>query len=300
MGQVQLRGQRATTVNRGIWLAVGVILLAVLLTNLFSGSATRDGLSLGPKIGLLHLEGPIFDSELLRDDFETLTDRYDIKAFVLRINSPGGAVAPSQELYEKVKSVNQEIPVVVSIGAVAASGGYYTAIGSEKIVANPGSITGSIGVILDYPVVTDLMQKIGIKFETVKSGHLKDAGSPTREVTEADRAYFNDIIADMHEQFISAVAERRGLDPDAVALLADGRVFTGRQALALGLVDTLGTLEDAIAIAAELGGITGKPKTVKPRHRKTNLLDWVMEEGEAALWPKFINRMPALRWYGRE
>ncbi|MFQ6605410.1 MAG: signal peptide peptidase SppA [Fidelibacterota bacterium] len=299
MGQIQLNNPRAITVNRGIWLTVGVILLAVLLTNLFSRAGSSDGLSLGPKVGLIHLEGPIFSSEPTLDDFKELSDRYDIKAFVLRINSPGGAVAPSQELFEKVKAVNAHIPVVVSIGTVAASGGYYAAVGSQRIVANPGSITGSIGVIMDYPVVTDLMGKVGVKIETVKSGSLKDAGSPTREVTEADRAYFKDIITDMHQQFISAVAEQRKLDPEQVKTLADGRVFTGRQAVELGLVDTLGTLEDAIAIAAQFGGISGTPKTAKPRHRKSSILDWVLEEGETAMWPIF-NRMPAFRWYGRE
>jgi protease-4 len=174
----------------------------------------------------------------------------------LRIDSPGGSVAPTQEIYEKVKTLRGVKPVIASVGAVAASGGYYAALECEKIVANRGSIIGSIGVILEYPVAVDLLEKIGLRFETVKSGEVKDMGNPTREVTERDREIFQSVIYDLHRQFLDAVVEGRSLEKSMVEPLADGSVFTGEQALNLGLVDTLGTLENAIEIAAYFAEIT--------------------------------------------
>ncbi len=283
------------TVNRWVWISLGVILLLYLLVRLFSIGGSGDGLGLGPKVGIVKLEGPIFTSERVVEELSELAGREDVKAIVLRINSPGGAVAPSQEIYEKIKSLRGEKPVVASIGSMAASGGYYAALGSKLIVANPGSITGSIGVILDYPVATGLLDKIGLRFETVKSGNLKDAGSPTREVTEADRKYFQTIIRDLHAQFMEAVAVNRNLALEEVKQLADGRVFTGTRSYRLGLIDTLGTFEDALKIAGELGGIEGKPATVKIRKKRPALLEYLLGDMEqtASSW---FNSGPAYRW----
>ncbi|NOZ03392.1 MAG: signal peptide peptidase SppA [FCB group bacterium] len=283
------------TVNRWVWISLGVILVLYLFVRLFPMGGSRDGLGLGPKVGIVKLEGPIFTSERIVEELSELAEREDVKAIVLRINSPGGAVAPSQEIYEKVKSLRGQKPVVVSVGSMAASGGYYAALGSELIVANQGSITGSIGVILDYPVATELLDKIGLRFETVKSGSLKDAGSPTREVTDADRKYFQTIIRDLHSQFMTAVAENRNLALEDVKRLADGRVFTGTRSFELGLIDTLGTFEDALKIAGELGGIEGKPKTVKIRKKRPPLLEYLLGDLEqtASSW---FNSGPAYRW----
>ena len=228
-----------------------------------------------------------------------MAERGDVKAIVFRVNSPGGAVAPSQEIFEKIKRLNAQLPIVTSVGSVAASGGYYSALGSAYIVANPGSITGSIGVIMDYPVATDLLEKIGLRFETVKSGDLKDAGSPTREVTDADRRYFQEVVRDMHEQFVEAVAWGRHMDVETVMELADGRVFTGRQSLELGLIDTIGTFDDAVAIAAELGDISGKPKLVRPKKDKPQFLGWFFEEAKTEIW-SMLKVEPAYRWHWRE
>ncbi len=290
---------QASSVNRWVWIAVAIIILFIFVSRLWTGNSPSDGLSLGPKVGLVTLEGPIFDSRPVNNDLEEMVSRGDVKAIVLRINSPGGAVAPSQEIYEKVKDVNDEIPVVVSVGSMAASGGYYSALGSTMIMANPGSITGSIGVIMDYPVATDLLEKIGLKFETVKSGSLKDSGSPTRDVTEADREYFKEVITDMHEQFVEAVSSGRKMDIHHVKRLADGRIYTGRQSLELGLIDSLGTLDDAVMAAAELGDIPGKPKLIKPKKEKPQVLDWLLEEAKTNIWPLSIAE-PAYRWHWRE
>jgi len=181
------------------------------------------------------------------------------------------------------------------VGAVAASGGYYAALECEKIVANRGSIIGSIGVILEYPVAVDLLEKIGLRFETVKSGEVKDMGNPTREVTERDREIFQSVIYDLHRQFLDAVVEGRSLEKSMVEPLADGSVFTGEQALNLGLVDTLGTLENAIEIAANFAKITGKPKVISHKKERSGLLDYLLGDAKqtASSW---FQPKPAYRW----
>lgn len=284
--------------NRWIWISVLILVAVILLARIFTSDSSSESLSLGPKIGIVTLEGPIIDGTAVIRNLDNMIGRSDVKALVFRINSPGGAVAPSQEIYERVKSINETCPVVVSIGSMAASGGYWAALGSSRIVANPGSVTGSIGVIMDYPIATDLLAKIGLKFETVKSGNLKDSGSPTRAVTEADREYFKSVVQDIHDQFVQVVAENRKLDIAKVRELATGRVYTGRQSLGIGLVDTLGTLQDAVAIAGILGKIDGKPKTVRPPKERPTLIDWIMEDVRTKFWTTF-NVSPALRWNGR-
>ncbi len=297
MGESRLMTQ-SVSFNRWIWIAVAVLIFFILISQIWNSGRGDDGLSLGPKVGVVTLEGPIFDSKPVIEDFDEIAERNDVKAIVFRINSPGGAVAPSQEIYEKVKKVNNVVPIITSIGTVAASGGYYSALGSTLIMANPGSVTGSIGVIMDYPVATDLLEKIGLRFETVKSGSLKDAGSPTREVTEQDRDYFKDVVHDMHTQFVEAVAEGRNLDQNTVKELANGRVFTGRQSYQLGLIDSLGTFEDAVALAAEIGNIDGKPKLARPHKEKPQFMEWLLQEAATTLG-YFLNKEPAYRWHWR-
>ena len=201
-----------------------------------------------------------------------------MKAIVFRIESPGGGVSASQEIYEEVKKTRDSgTPVVVSMGSVAASGGYYVACGADKIVANPGTLTGSIGVIFQFLQFEDLMKKLGVEASTFKSGELKDIGSPFRKTTPQERAYFQQLVEDVYQQFVDVVAKERKLKESFVRKYADGRVFSGRQAVAWGFVDTLGTYEDAIAIAGTMGGIRGTPKTIREYKRRTFLQDLMGE-----------------------
>lgn len=281
--------------NRWVWITLAAIILIFFIIRLTGISSSES--TFGDKVGVVPIDGPIFGSKTVVEDLETLAERDDIKAIVVRINSPGGAIAPSQEIYEKVRRVSEIKPVVSSMGSVAASGGYYIALGTGTIMANKGSITGSIGVIMEYPVATELLDKVGLSIETVKSGKLKDAGSTSRQPTEADRQYFNSIVKNLHGQFVAVVAEERNLAVDSAAELADGRVFTGTQAYELGLIDTLGTYEDAIELAAALGEISGKPKTYQIKHRRPSYLELLMG-GRAESLRSWFDTMPAYRWRG--
>ena len=226
----------------------------------------------GEKIALIELIEPIMSSESTVQQFKKYRENRSVKAIVFRVESPGGGVAASQEIYEEVKKTRDSgKPVVVSMGSVAASGGYYVSCGASRIVANPGTLTGSIGVIFQFLQVTDLMKKIGVDQATFKSGKLKDAGSPFRKTNTDDEKYFDGLIADVYDQFVNVVSTERKLDVKYVKRFADGRVFTGRQAKEYGFIDTLGTFEDAVAIAAKLGGIEGKPRIVKEYRRKSFL-----------------------------
>lgn len=287
--------QNQSSVNRWVWISLGVVFFLFIVAQIVSFSIDRTQLHLGEKVGIVSIEGAIFSSKKAVKELDEFAERKDIKAIVLRINSPGGSVAPTQEIYEKVKTLRGIKPVIASVGAVAASGGYYTALECEKIVANRGSVIGSIGVILEYPVAVDLLKKIGLRFETVKSGEVKDMGNPTREVTKRDREVFQSVINDLHRQFLNAVVEGRSLDKSIVEPLADGSVFTGEQALHLGLIDILGTFENAIEIAANFAEISGKPKVVYPKKERSGLLDYLLGNAKqtASSW---FQVTPAYRW----
>jgi len=216
----------------------------------------------GGRVGLVRIEGTISDVDYLVEEIEENRRDKTIDAVVIRIDSPGGGVASSQELYEAISRLRMEKPVVASLGSVAASGGYYAAVAADSIVANPGTLTGSIGVILDFPTARDLMEKLGIRYETFKSGALKDMGTFAREPTEEEEAVFDGLIADVYDQFVEAVADGRGLSRAEVERLADGRVFSGRQAKEVRLVDTLGDLHAAVHMAGDMAGIGGEPRVV--------------------------------------
>jgi protease IV len=222
----------------------------------------QKNLPVGDRIALVRVEGPIVDSKEAVEEIKDYVKDASIRAVVLRIDSPGGAVAPSQEIYEEVRKAVTKKKIVVSMGSVAASGGYYIASPATKIVANPGTLTGSIGVIMEIPNVEGLMNKIGVKTEVIKSGSHKDIASIFRGIKKEDREILQDVLDNVHEQFISAVAEGRKMLRDDVKKIADGRVFTGEQALKIGLVDQLGDLEDAQKTAASLAGIKGEPVVV--------------------------------------
>ena len=278
-----------------LWWGLGSFFLLVLVFRLGAISNNSSIDSPGKKVGVIKVSGPIIASEQINSKLEKFKNRNDISAIVLRIDSPGGLVAPTQEIFEKVKSVRDVKPIVSSMGTVAASGGYYIALGSDSLIANPGTIVGSIGVIMNYPIATELLDKVGIKFETVKSGGLKDVGSYSREVTEADRRHLNEMVTNMHNQFIAVVEENRDIDRSEIIKLADGRVFTGLQSKDLGLVDMLGTFDDAINIAGILGNIKGKPKTVELNKKNNSLLDLFTSNLEQAT-NSWFDELPAYRW----
>ena len=191
-----------------------------------------------------------------------------IKAIVVHVNSPGGGVAISQEIYDAMRRVSEQKPIVVSMASVAASGGYYIACAADRVVANPGTITGSIGVIFQFHTYDGLMDKVGIGTETIKSGELKDVGSYSRPMTKKENLMLRSVVMDTYEQFVGVVAEGRGKDIEEIYPLADGSIYTGLQAYNLGLVDTLGGLNEAIELAADLAGVEGKPRVVRPYKRK--------------------------------
>jgi protease-4 len=226
-----------------------------------------------PGIGLVEVKGMILDSRETVRQLRHFLKKDDIKAVVLRVDSPGGVVAPSQEIYEEVKRFAAQKKIIVSMGSLAASGGYYISAPATLIYANPGTITASIGVLIKLSNIEALMDKIGIKSTVIKTGKFKDAGSPVRELTAEDRAMFQSVIDSTHTQFIRAVASGRKLPEDEVRRIADGRVLSGEQALALKLVDRLGTLQDAIEEAGRLAGIKGEPEVILPPKKKVNYLD---------------------------
>jgi protease-4 len=241
-----------------IILAVLAVLLFFLMVAAVAGMIGRvspDDDS-GPHLVQLNVEGPIYDAEPVLAILERLRKDEQCKGVLLRVESPGGAVGSSQEIYASLSALRARgVPLAVSFGNIAASGGYYIALAGERIFANPGSLTGSIGVIFQFPEVEKLMEKAGVSLQTVKSGALKDVGNPARKATPEEILYLQNVIDDTYDQFVGDVARARGLDRDSLRRLADGRVFTGRQALAAGLVDTLGGLEDARAWLVARAGV---------------------------------------------
>ncbi len=278
-----------------LWWSLGAFFISIIIFRLgaISTNSTIEGS--GKKVGIVKVNGPIISSESIVSQLEKFKNRKDISAIVIRIDSPGGLVAPTQEIYEKVRSLRGIKPVITSMGSVAASGGYYIALGGDTLIANPGTIIGSIGVIMNYPIATELLDKVGIKFETVKSGGLKDVGSYSREVTDADRKHLNEMVKDIHGQFVSAVGQNRLIDRAELVKLADGRVFTGLQSKELGLIDLLGTFEDAIALAGTLSQIKGKPKPIQIDKKNNSFLDLFTSNLEQAT-KSWFDELPAYRW----
>lgn len=260
--------------------ALGVLFVLTVMALFSGGGAEEETISYGTggKVALVELLVPIMSSEETVRQFRKYRETPSVKAIVFRIDSPGGGVAASQEIYEEVKKTRESgKPVVVSMGAVAASGGYYAACGADRIMANPGTLTGSIGVIFQFLQFEELMKRVGVEANTFKSGELKDVGSPFRRSTPREREYFAGLIADVYDQFVGVVSRERDLSIAQVKKYADGRVFTGRQALEYGFVDTLGTYEDAIALAGSMGGIKGTPRTIRERKRRSFFEDLMGE-----------------------
>ncbi|MCZ6679349.1 MAG: signal peptide peptidase SppA [Candidatus Poribacteria bacterium] len=246
--------------------SVGLLFLVLIARMLISGAP------IGEKVAIIDIVGTISEAATTIDEIHQYRDDSTVKAIVLRINSPGGSVAPVQEIYSELKKL--EKPVVASMGSTAASGGYYIASAANEIFANPGTLTGSIGVILQFTNLKGLYEKVGLDQQVVKSGEFKDIGSPVRDLTDEERKLLQGTIDDVHSQFVDAIFEGRQehLTREEITALADGRIFSGQQALERKLVDRLGNLPDAIDRAGELGGISGKPKVVRAK-RKVSLLE---------------------------
>jgi protease-4 len=243
--------------------------MGYIVLSLVAGFLFENGWIGGDKVAVIRIEGVILDARETIEELRHYRDNPSVKAIVLRIDSPGGAVVPSQEIFEEVQKTRAEgkIKLVTSMGNVAASGGYYIAAATDRIVANPGTLTGSIGVIMELANVKDLLEKVGVKSVVIKSGRHKDMASPFRAMTEQDRALLQNVLDDVHGQFIEAVANGRALEVEQVKTLADGRIFTGKQAQSVRLVDELGDLHDAIKLAAGLVGIIGEPRVLETRKR---------------------------------
>lgn len=260
------------------WLiGLGAVLIVVLVTVMAVESLLGDRVSFtmpGARVGLVRVEGVLADSRPVLDDLDEM-ERLGVRALVLRVDSPGGGAAASQEIYERLVELNEQgMPIVASFGSIAASGGYYVAVPADTIVANPASLTGSIGVIMSFANLEELFEKIGLSYEVVKSGRYKDIGSWSREMTDEEHRLLQETLDDIRLQFVEAVSEHRGMTYEEVDAVADGRIMSGRQALAAGLIDTLGTLDDAVAIAARMGGIEGEPRVQEPvKPRRFTLLD---------------------------
>ncbi|MBW1678722.1 MAG: signal peptide peptidase SppA [Deltaproteobacteria bacterium] len=259
----------------GLVLALTIFFLFVVI--LFSLIGRKGELSLSDKIAIVPIKGVITDSQTIIEQLHKFKKHRKVKAIVIRIDSPGGGVGPSQEIYEEIKKIRKTKRVVASIGSIGASGGYYVACAADKIVANPGAIIGSIGVIVEYANFEKLLEKIGLKRIVIKSGKYKDIMSPLRDITEDEKSLIQNVIDNIQSQFVSAVAEGRNLEKAQVEAIADGRIFTGAQAKELGLIDVLGNFHDAINIAAMMVGIKGEPELIYPEKRYS-LLDYLIEK----------------------
>lgn len=282
-----------------LFIAIGIFLLLSSIIAVDELEEVETITGKGEKIALVELKGVILESEKIVKQFKKYRNDKTIKGILFRVDSPGGGVVASHEIYDEVRKTREfGKPVIVSMGSVAASGGYYVSCGANKIVANPGTLTGSIGVISQFLRVDPLLDKLGIEMNTIKSGKFKDAGNPFRGMTEDDKKYFQNLMDGVHKQFIEIVSKERNIALKEIMNIADGRVFTGEEAYNLKLVDTLGTLEDAIAITAQLANIKGEPSIVKEVRRKTffeKLLGETRIENLFGLRNEFLNH-PILQY----
>ena len=273
---------RRRTIVLALGAIAGVLLLFVMTLWVLLATLEGTGLPGGQKLAVVELEGLILESEPIVRELQAHQDDPAVRAVVFRINSPGGVVGPTQEIYAAVQRLRKAgKPVVASLGSVAASGGYYVATAADRIYANPGSLTGSIGVVMQMANVEGLLKKVGVDYVVVKSGRYKDIGNFARTMSPEERRILQALLDDVYNQFVDAVAQGRGLDRGAVLGFADGRIVSGHQAKEIGMVDALGGLEDAIEGAAQLAGLPKRPKLLLPRRRFSlwnlllNQLGWI-------------------------
>jgi len=254
----------------------------------------EDGFPIGERVAVLEVEGIILDSQPYLDSISKIKKDDGIKAIVLRIDSPGGAVGPSQEIYSEILKLREKKPVIATLGSVGASGGYYIACAAQKILANPGTITGSIGVIAQFVSYEQLLKWAKLDVEVIKSGEFKDVGSPFKKMTETEKQYMQQLIDNVYSQFKLAVSKARGIDSKEMDKIADGRIFTGEQAKDLKLVDELGSLSDAISLAGTLSGIKGEPNVSYYPKKRMNFLDFILSK----LDTKVLSGLPLKERFG--
>jgi len=270
----------------------GLVVFFILISFILSLLMILREKDLGkPQIGVLQIKGVILDAQDYLIAIKEMNQKNSIKAIVVRIDSPGGSVGASQEIFEELKKTKRKKPVVVSMGNVAASGGLYVALGGNKIFASPGTITGSIGVVLEIPNIEKLLEKIGVETETIKSGTYKDTGSIYRPLTSEEKKYLTEKVKIVHDQFIKAISEERKIPIEKVRNFADGRIFTGEEALSLGLIDRVGNFWDAVEEAKKLAKIPEAKLVFLPK--KKGVLSKLLEEKTSLIWEQFFLRP----WY---
>ena len=263
---------RVALIALGVGAAVLVLFVATIWLLI---AVSDDGLPGGAKVAVVEVEGVIgadsgrgLDTDGIVRVLGEYRDDPAVRAVVLRINSPGGVVAPTQEIFNAVRRLREaKKPVVASLGSVAASGGYYVAVAADRIYASPGTLTGSIGVVMQLANLEGLLKKVGVEYVVVKAGTYKDVGNIARAMTPEERRILQALLDDVYDQFVTAVAEGRGLDPQVVRGFAEGRIYSGRQAQGLKMVDDLGGLPEAIEAAAKMAGLPAKPRVIYPRRR---------------------------------
>ena len=266
----------------------------ILVYGLGSFSRDRHAFSLGGKVGVVTVEGIISDAEEIVAQLDDFGSDDRIKAVILRIDSPGGGVAPAQEIYDAISDLKKKKKVVASMGSYAASGGYLIACAADRIVANPGTITGSISAIIHFVNVEELMKKVGIKASVVKSGPYKDMGSPMREMTPEERVLLQGLVDDIYDQFLDIVARDRKIDKEQLRKIADGRVFSGRQALKLGLIDSLGDMRSAVRLAGKMSGIEGEPNVVYAGTKRQSIWELILMDMTSLLFGHLPERKTGL------
>ena len=283
-----------------IILAIAIVILGGMMTLILSFFGNNSKISFGEKIGVILIQGTITDAGTILMELDRFRRNRGIKAIILRIDSPGGGVGPSQEIYREVLRTRKEKKVIASLGSVAASGGYYVAASADKIMANGGTITGSIGVLMEFVRLQDLLKKIGVTLEVLKSGEFKDMGSPHREMSERERMLIQHLLSDIQDQFVRAVADGRGLSIEMVEKIADGRIFSGAEAMKLGLVDELGNFQDAVNLAKDLSGITGEPILVYPKRSRPGLWDILFRSASESFIKMMERRLNTKVLYERD
>lgn len=288
---------------RALW----VILIVVAVVLVFAAGLALVVITAGPsdgvtvlardRVAVLPLRGVITDNHRVLRELRDYRRDGSVRGYVVVINSPGGEVAPSQSIYRELMRLREDgYPVVAVIGSVGASGAYYAALGADTILAMPGSLLGSIGVLMEFPNFQELLEKVGLSYEVIKSAEHKDLGSPYREVTDEERELLQNVVDDVYGQFIEAIVESRGISRDSVLLVADGRLMSGREAVEYGLIDKEGNLVDAIAMAGNMAGLGPEPRTVIREERRGTWVDLLTSLARGVLGPEsgaaLIGEMP--------
>ncbi|MBN2122731.1 MAG: signal peptide peptidase SppA [Deltaproteobacteria bacterium] len=297
-----MAGKRYPILTVLVILGVIALFLGAAMTAFLGIAGSSSGISFGNRIGVIAIEGTIADPEPILTQLVDFKNDKSVKAIILRVNSPGGGVAPSQEIYREIRKTIKSKKVIVSMGNLAASGGYYIASGADRIVASPGTLSGSIGVIMEFIQLEDLLRKLGVGLEVMKTGEFKDIGSPHRKMSDRDRDLIRNLIGEIQGQFVEAVAKGRNLPVEKVREIADGRILSGARCKELGLVDVLGNFQDAVDLAKEMSGIEGDVTLVHSRKARGRLWQLLLEDAAESLYRaarSVLQPRVEFRWDGR-